>query len=369
MITFRSIFEELVQELKPVRGHLDVRNTIAIDDIVDWYGVDINAFKKFLDGSEIPYEPGDHTRSIYNSIGAGAPEAYYWLWKHKPDRKVASSMKAIAKKDSYVLYALKEYNDYYKHILIDEGSGQILGMIAASPSSEPVHKSYFGIAPWEVHLSEMVPSVRGGGEGKIMYLMFLEARKAIISDSTLYEGSFTMWDTQIRTAAKYSGVLVGDFPIVNKDTSIYDMAIPATAIDNFFASNTIAPWIIKYSNKLNSLNSKECYYVHVESDTYNERTFLEVLDSLAEEADPKLIVDVLRGVVRGKRRSKLDPEVNKYIRLSGESWGFEAWSDTKRLTNPKHIIVSLTSQNGSSSAPIAIYDIDLSLPEPEVKIL
>jgi len=116
MITFRSIFEELVQELKPVRGHLGVRNTIAIDDIVDWYGVDINAFKKFLDGSEIPYEPGDDPRSIYNSIGAGAPEAYYWLWKHKPDREVASSMKAIAKKDSYVLYALKEYNDYYKHI-------------------------------------------------------------------------------------------------------------------------------------------------------------------------------------------------------------------------------------------------------------
>jgi hypothetical protein len=369
MITFRSIFEGLVQELTPEKGHMGgVANTISIGEIIDWYGVDTDAFKKFLDDSEIGYDSfNDDAKPIYNSIKTGAPEAYYWLWKHKPDREITRSMKAVAKKDGYVLYAYKQY--IYKHVLIDESNGQILGMISASPSSEPVHKSYFGIAPWMVSLSEMVPSARGGGEGKIMYLMFLEARKAIISDSTLYEGSFAMWDTQIRTAAKYSGVLVGDFPIVNKDTSIYDMAIPATAIDNFFASNTIAPWIIKYSNKLNSLNPKECYYVYVESDTYNERTFLEVLDSLAEEADPKLIVDALRGVVRGKRRGKLDPEVNKYIRLSNEIWGFEAWSDSKRLTNPKHIIVSLTSQNGSSSAPIAIYDIDLSLPEPEVKII
>lgn len=368
MITFRSIFEGLVQELTPYKGHMGgVTNTISIGEIIEWYEVDVNAFKKFLDDSEIQYEPHDDARSIYNSIKVGAPEAYYWLWDHMPDMEVRRSMKAVAKRDGYVLYAFSQYSSYYKHVLVDEGSGQILGMITAGPSREKAYKEYFGVAPWEVHLSEMVPSVRGGGEGKIMYLMFLEARKAIISDSTLYEGSFAMWDTQIRTAAKYSGILVGDFPIVNKDMSIYDMAIPNDLIDRFFASNTIAPWITKYSDKLNSLNPKECYYVQIQTSNYNEQTFLEVLDALAEEADPKIIVAALKGDVRGKRRGKLDPEVNKFIRLSSDDWDFDTWSESKRLTSAKHIVVWL--QDTKSNLPRAIYDIDLTLPEPEVKIL
>jgi len=366
MITFRSIFEELVREITPEKGHMGgVTNTISIDAIIDWYGVDVDAFKKFLDDSEIQYEPDDSARSIYHSIKAGAPEAYYWLWKHKPDREI--SLKAVAKKDGYVLYAYEDY--LYNHVLVDEGNGQILGMIKAGPSRYKAYKEYFGVAPWEVHLSEMIPSVRGGGEGKIMYLMFLEARKAIISDSTLYEGSFAMWDTQIRTAAKYSGVIVGDVPIVNKNTSIYDMAIPSSIMERFFASNTIAPWIVKYSDKLNALNAKECYYLRIESGRYDERTFLEVLDALAEEADPKVIVAALKGEVYGKRRGKLDPEVNKFIRLAREDWDFDAWSDTNRLNKPKHIIVWLAGDGGEGGAPKAIYDIDLSLPEPEVKIL
>jgi len=365
MITFRSIFEGLVQELTPEKGHMGgVTNTISIGAIIDWWGVDVDAFKKFLDDSDIGYESSNEdARSIYNSIKAGAPEAYYWLWKHKPDREMP--MRALIKKDGYVLYAYKDY--LYNHVLVDEANGQILGMIKAGPSSYKAYKEYFGVAPWHVHLSEMIPSVRGGGEGKIMYLMFLEARKAIISDSTLYEGSFAMWDTQIRAAAKYSGVIVGDFPIVNKNTSVYDMAIPNDVIENFFASNTIAPWIAKYSNKINSLNPKECYYVAIESSHYNERTFLEVLDALAEEADPKIIVDALKGNVQGKRRGKLDPDVNKYIRLSRDDWNFDAYSEPKRLTNAKHIIVWL--EKDGSNVPIAMYDIDLTLPEPEVKIL
>jgi hypothetical protein len=307
-----------------------------------------------------------YKRQIYSSLKNGAPEAYYWLLKHKPGKPI----KALVKKEGYVLYTYSSYaGAYVKHILVDEANGQILGMISAELLNMKSYKQYFGVAPWEVHLSQMIPSVRGGGDGKIMYLMFLEARKAILSDSTLYEGSFAMWDTQLRTAAKYSGVIVGDVPIVNKNTSIYDMAIPSSIMERFFASNTIAPWIVKYSDKLNALNAKECYYVRIESSNYNERTFLEVLDALAEEADPKVIVAALKGEVYGKRRGKLDPEVNKFVRLAREDWDFDAWSDSKRLAKPKHIIVWLAGDGGEGNAPKAIYDIDLSLPEPEVKIL
>lgn len=365
MITFRSIFDKLVEELKPEKGHMGgVNNFITIGGIVDWNGVDANKFKEFLDGSDISYESDDDPYNIYQSLKLGAPEAFYWLWKHKPGRY---KMTPLLKKEGYVLYATKnEYGSYINHVLVDEGNGQILGVIKASPNGN--YKQYFGVAPWEVGLSEMIPSVRGGGEGKIMYLMFLEARKAIISDSTLYEGSFTMWDTQIRTAAKYSGVIMdGGFPIVNKDTSVYDMAIPNKMLDKFFASSTIAPWIVKYSNKLNSLPAKECFYIQIVSSDYNEKSFYEVLDALAEEANAKTIVDALTGDIRGKRRGKLDPEVNKYIRLSRDSWSHEAWTGSDRVGRAKHIIVALTGD--SDEAPVAIYDIDLSLPEPEVNIL
>ena len=365
MITFRSIFDKLVEELRPEKGHMSgVRNTLGIPDIVNWYEVDATKFKEFLDGSDISYEPTDDVYQLFQSISIGAPEAFYWLWKHKPG---STKMTSLLKKEGYVLYVTEKGGSMYtKHVLVDEANGQILGMISAIPNRE--YKQYFGIAPWEVGLSEVVPSVRSGGEGKIMYLMFLEARKAIVSDSTLFEGSFTMWDTQIRTAAKYSGVIMdGGFPIVNKDTSVYDMAIPNKMLDKFFASNTIAPWIVKYSNKLNSLPAKECFYIQIVSSDYNETTFYEVLDALAAEANAKTIVDALTGDIRGKRRGKLDPEVNKYIRLSRDSWSHEAWTGSDRVGSAKHIIVALTGD--SDEVPVAIYDIDLSLPEPEVNIL
>lgn len=365
MITFRSIFDKLVEELRPEKGHMSgVVNTLGVRDIVDWHEVDASKFKEFLDGSDISYEPTDNVYELFQSIKLGAPEAFYWLWKHKPGSR---KMVSLLKKEGYVLYAVKRgYGNYVDHVLVDEANGQILGMISAGPDAK--YKQYFGVAPWRVSLSEMIPSVRGGGEGKVMYLMFLEARKAIMSDSTLYEGSFAMWDTQIRTAAKYSGVIMdGGFPIVNKNTSVYDMAIPNKMLEQFFASNTIAPWIVKYSNKLNSLPTKECFFVAVTSDRYDERSFYEVLDALAEEANAKTIVDALTTNIHGKRRGRLDPEVNKYIRLSGESWHSETWTASSRVGGAKHIIVALTKD--PYEAPVAIYDIDLTLPEPEVKIL
>ena len=368
MITFRSIFDKLVEELKPNKGHMSgVDNFINVGDIVNWNSVDRVKFKEFLDGSEIVYEPSEDPYNIYRSIKSGAPEAFYWLWKHKPGKK----LKALISKDGYTLYVFSSYaGSYIKHVFIDDANGQILGMISADVNTDTRLKDYFGIAPWQVHLSQTIPSMRGSGEGKVMYSMFLEARKAIISDSTLYEGSFAMWDTQIRSIAKYSGVITDwdGFPIVNKDTSVYDMAIPNDMLGNFFASNTIAPWIIKYSNKLNSLNVKECFYVQITTNKYHEQSFLEVLDSLASEADAKLIVAALKGEVHGKRRGKLDPEVNKFIRLADEDWSYESWSQPGRLTNAKHIIVALGTE-GMYDPPIAIYDIDLTLPEPEVSIL
>lgn len=355
----------LSEELRPEKGHMGgVSNTLDLRGLIDWNGVDVDKFKEFLDGSEIGYEPSDSALNMYQSIQRGAPEAFYWLWRHKPgDLKI----KPLIKKEGYVLYTAKKgYGNYTDHILVDEANGQILGKITANTND--FYKKYFGVAPWQVSLSEMVPSVRGTGEGKIMYLMFLEARQAIVSDSTLYEGSFAMWDTQIRASTKYSGVIMeGGFPIINKNDSVYDMAIPNQMLESFFASNTIAPWIVKYSNKLNSLPVNDCFYVQVISNDYNAKSFYEVLDALAEEADAKTIVDALTGNIHGKRRGRLDPEVNKYIRLSAENWHSETWSEPGRVNGAGHIIVALTDD--PYDPPVAIYDIDLTLPEPEVKIL
>lgn len=370
MIKLTNILEDLVLELKSFKGHYaNVDNAIQIKDIVDWKNVDVKKFKQFLDGSEIKYtKQSTDPLKIYLSIESGAPEAYYWLWKHRPGKE----LKALITKDSYTLYTYNAYSSdgIVNHVLIDDANGQVLGLIRATRQDDPSYEEWFGVAPWAVSLSEMVPSVRGSGEGKIMYLMLLAARKAIISDTTLFVGSFAMWDTQIRAAAKYSGVIADDnFPILNKDKSVWDMSVPSDALIQFFASNTIAPWIIKHSNKLNSLNPKECYYISVEASSYNEQSFLEVLDLLADIADAKVIVDVLRGELRGSQRRKLDPEINKFIRKAREEFNLSLTygRGLKNIGAVKHIVVTLRANR--YDPPIAVYDMDLSLPEPEVNIL
>lgn len=372
MIKLTNILEDLVLELKSFKGHYqNVDNAIQIKDIVDWKGVDVKKFKQFLDGSEIEYS-GKSTDplKIYLSIKNGAPEAYYWLWKYKPGKE----LKSLISKDGYTLYTYGAYNgassNIINHVLIDDANGQVLGLIRAMQEDDDFYKQWFGVAPWTVSLSETVPSVRGSGEGKIMYLLFLAARKTILSDTTLFDGSFAMWDTQIRAAAKYSGVLTDDnFPILNKDKSVWDMSVPSDALTKFFASNNIAPWIIKHSNKLNSLNPKECYYVSVEASSYNEQSFLEVLDTLADVADVKVIIDVLRGELHGSQRIKLDPEINKFIRKTREDFNLTLTYGRghKNIGTVKHIVVTLRPNR--FDPPIAVYDMDLSLPEPEVNIL
>jgi len=359
----------MVEELKPYAGHLPSNNAINLfHSIVDSSKVNVDEFIEYLNDNDIVWSSDSKdVMGVFNSITKGAPEAFYWLWKKYPYRQ--SNIKVIAKQGTYVMYMYRD-GSLYNNFLVDEGADQIIGIIMSSP--RPSLKEYFGRIPHQVNLSKVVPELRGGGDGKVMYSLFLQAYGSIISDSTLYEGSFAMWDTQIRQLAKYSGVLIEsaeglDIPLINKNDSVYDLPIINSLLGSFFASNTIAPWVIGFSKKLSTIDQKQAAYVSVTTSKYTPEQFYEVLDAIADADNPTTIVLGLSGGLRGKAKGRLGPEVNKFLRLVGEDWKGELWSSSGSYRKATHIIV-LFQQPGSGGVK-AVYDIDLSTEEPQVRIL
>jgi hypothetical protein len=369
MITFRSIFDKLTEELSPEKGHMGTSNDIDIYDKIISSDAHRHTekFIEYLKNSGAEWNQlKNGTQDILRSITKGAPEAYYWLWKNYPAR---TRLKAIASQGSYVLYGGVGVYGSALNLLIDEGAGQIIGMILSKPV--PEFKPYFNNIPQQVRLSQVVPELRGGGDGKVMYSLFLQAHGSIVSDHTLYEGSFAMWDTQIRQSAKYSGVFIEsveglDVPLINKNDSVYDLPIINRLLTRFFASNTIAPWVIGFSKKLSTVNQKEAAYVSVTTSKYTPEEFYEVLDAIVDTDDATTIVLGLSGQLRGRAKGKLGPEVNKFLRLV-PSWSGELWSSPGSYKKAKHIII-LFYQTGSDTIT-AIYDIDLSTEEPQIRIL
>ena len=265
MIKFRTLFNQLVEELSPQRGHLDVNFDADLLTFIDYDNPRFNeSLVAFLQQNDIPFTNADSLEGAYvrmwvreNVSEKYLPEVLYFGLTKFPDLGQLRDP-SFAKEGNYRFLYFDD-GGLMKLIFVDDGAGQALGMMMVEYDDEIQHLAKaFKKKPVQVHLSKMVPSVRGTGEGHKMYSLLLNKFGTIMSDSTLFEGSFAMWDTTIRQSAPYSGVTAFDDKLVynNSKGDVYTMSLPNRALDRFWASKTIAPWVLNTSKALSKLDAK-----------------------------------------------------------------------------------------------------------------
>lgn len=267
MIKFRSLLEQLVEELSPNRGHLGVTFDADMFSYIDYDNPRFNdSLVDFLQQNDIPFTNKDRLEGSYvrqwvrESVSEKfVPEILYFGLTKFPDPDSLQDA-SFAKEGNYRFIHFNDYDGgIMKLVFVDDGAGQALGMMMVDYDEElqPLAKA-FKKKPVQVHLSKMVPSVKGTGEGHKMYSLLLNKFGTIASDTTLFEGSFAMWDTTIRQSAPYSGVTAFDDKLVynNSKGDVYTMSLPNRTLNRFWASKTISPWVLSISKALSRLDAK-----------------------------------------------------------------------------------------------------------------
>lgn len=300
MIKFRSLLEQLVEELSPNRGHLGVEFDADIFSYIDYENPRFNeSLVDFLQQNDIPFTNKDRLEGSYigqwvrQSVSERfVPEVLYFGLTKFPDTDSLQDA-SFAKEGNYRFIHFNDYDGgIMKLIFVDDGAGQALGMMMVDYDEELQHLAKaFKKRPVQVHLSKMVPSVRGTGEGHKMYSLLLNKFGTIVSDTTLFEGSFAMWDTTIRQSAPYSGVTAFDDKLVynNSKGDVYTMSLPNRTLNRFWASKTISPWVLSISKALSKLDAKTTLVAELKT----AKSVPLVVDIIDEVSDDNSINDLL----------------------------------------------------------------------------
>lgn len=224
------------------------------------------------------------------------PEVLYFGLTRYPDTFKDLTNPTFAKEGNYRFMLFDGSEGMMDLIFLDDGAGQALGMMMVDyPEDQEQLALSFKRKPVQVHLSKMVPTVRGTGEGHRMYSLLLNKFGTITSDTTLFDGSFAMWDTTIRQSAPYSGVTAfGDRLVyANSKGDVYTMSLPNRVLDRFWASKTVAPWVLQISKALGKLNAKTTMIGEL-STSKSVPLVVEIIDKVADDNSIQDLVDYLK---------------------------------------------------------------------------
>ena len=336
MIKFRNLFEQLVEDLSPAPGHMGVRWDA---DLLKYVDIDnprlAEGLMSFLKQNDIKYDQSAFVPTPDDYIGSWIqqyvprqyiPEVLYFCLTKFPDT-IDLQNPSFAKEGNYRFMAFDRSGEGMMDLVfVDDGAGQALGMMMVDYEEKLEHfKRHFKRQPVQVHLSMMVPSVRGTGEGHKMYSLLLNKFGTIMSDSTLFEGSFAMWDTTIRQSAPYSGVTAFSDRLVYANTKgdVYTMSIPNAALDRFWASKTIQPWVLEMSKALSKLNAKTT-----------------LVANLSTRKSLPLVVDILDKV----SENFTIKELLKYLEQGAYDWSY--LYNMKSISNPSILLILVSQSDG-----------------------
>jgi len=135
-----------------------------------------------------------------------------------------------------------------------------------------------------------------------------------------------MWDTTIRQSAPYSGVTAFDDRLVYANTKgdVYTMSIPNSALDRFWASKTIQPWVLEMSGALSKLNAKTT-----------------LVANLSTRKSLPLVVDILDRV----SENFTIKELLKYLEQGMYDWSY--LFNKRSISNPLVLLI-VVSQSDSN---------------------
>jgi len=301
MIKFRSILEQLIEELKPLgMGHMGVSWDAGLMSYIDYedprFGDDLIAFLKQNDiehSNEADIKGGFIPQWINENVSDKyVPEVLYFGLTRYPETFKDLTNPTFAKEGNYRFMLFDGSEGMMDLIFLDDGAGQALGMMKVDyPEDQEQLTPSFKRKPVQVHLSKVIPTVRGTGEGHKMYSLLLNKFGTITSDTTLFGGSFAMWDTTIRQSAPYSGVTAfGDKLVYNNSKGdVYTMSLPNRSLDRFWASKTISPWVLNTSKALSKLDAKTTLVAELQT----AKSVPLVVDIIDKVSDDNSINDLL----------------------------------------------------------------------------
>lgn len=345
MIKFRNLLEQLIEDLSPLSGHMGVRWDA---DLLSYVDIDnprlADGLVSFLEENDIKYDQSSSVPTPDDYIGNWIeqyvprqyiPEVLYFCLTRFPDMMELKNP-SFAKNGNYRFMLFDhEGEGMMDLVFVDDGAGQALGVLKVDYADELRHFTpHFRKRPVQVHLSKMIPSARGTGEGHQMYSLLLNKFGTIMSDSTLFQGSFAMWDSVIRQSAPYSGVTAFADRLVyaNKKQDVYTMSLPNEVLDRFWASKTIQPWVLKMSNALSSLNAKTTAIIELDTSKSVEA----VLDFIDNESEGFGIKDLIKLID------------NESIGMSdaGGTFGYSDFITPmgKTISKPEVLLLVLTNQ-------------------------
>lgn len=244
------------------------------------YNFDWNSFEDFIPNSAADFYMAT-IRDIQNEIRDGYLETPEQL-KSRVDKFVnrMTSKSKSSKKIGDNKFLLKYENSGDLSFIIYD-FGILYDKKTLSRISEPERvavvgwiygtggSSEFGTHPkkifqldrvFRVHGSYVDKKQRGKGYGKILYDSFINDVEALVSDRTLYEGSFGLWTNYIRNKSKFFGI-VYEFENMNvvlpvKKGDVVDKKSVSNFNEDGFVAiiHKIPTFLQKMAKSLNEIN-------------------------------------------------------------------------------------------------------------------
>lgn len=176
----------------------------------------------------------------------------------------------VGSSGNYIMIMKKEGKDL-NFMLCDKSANALTEFFIGVIKAEKGANTYkftpdkaFNLKTYQIHWSNVSAENKGAGLGRLMYKMVYEyitgpLGAALVSDSTLFQGSQKMWMLYIPTIASFFGIVVNDvfFPI---DRSEIGSSVMGNNVEAMVAMESIPTEIRKIANNVKGLSFKKGEY-------------------------------------------------------------------------------------------------------------
>lgn len=225
----------------------------------------------YADGDEAKSIPKDYLGRDLTRKDTKEMEKFVNLNRVTPQTiKFLNKYESVGKSGGYTMILKKKGSDL-EFMLCDTGAEYLteffIGVIKVTKGADTYNftpDKAFNLKTYQIHWSNIASEHKGMGLGRLMYKMVYEyitgpLNAALVSDSTLFEGSQKMWMQFIPDIASFFGIVVQDvfFPI---DRSEIGSSVMGNNVDMMVAMESVPTQIRKIAHNVKGLSFKSGEY-------------------------------------------------------------------------------------------------------------